>query len=101
MEILAGNELLSGAAVYFSPSGEWVEALAQARLFGTDEVEARDAVIKASKATLQIVGIEIEKVAVIDGAIVPERLRERIRAKGPTTSGFDRQHLGEDGHVSI
>ena len=38
---------------------------------------------------------------------VPEILRERIRAAGPTApltlNGeiYDRQHLGEDGHVSI
>jgi len=33
--------------------------------------------------------------------VTPERLRERIRATGPTAPVFDRQHLSEDGHVSI
>jgi hypothetical protein len=40
-------------------------------------------------------------VALKDGRIVPDRIRERIRAEGPTAPVFPRQHLGEDGHVSI
>jgi hypothetical protein len=38
---------------------------------------------------------------VVEGLLVPERLRERIRATGPTAPVLDRQHLYEDGHVSI
>ncbi|HET8727840.1 MAG TPA: DUF2849 domain-containing protein [Alphaproteobacteria bacterium] len=101
MDILAGNELLSGGAVYFSRHGRWIDDLQQARLFGKDEIEARDAVIAASKATGRIVGIEIESASLVDGRIVPDRMRERIRAGGPTTPRFDRQRVGEDGHVSI
>ncbi|MDR3471930.1 MAG: DUF2849 domain-containing protein [Devosia sp.] len=101
MEILTGNELLSGATVYLSPDGRWVEALQQARAFAPHEAEARDAAIARSKTTLRILSIEIERVAVIDGKIVPERLRERIRSMGSTAPVLDRQHLDEDGHVSI
>ena len=36
-EILTGNELTSGATVYLSASGDWVEALAEARLFATED----------------------------------------------------------------
>jgi len=101
MEILTGNELMSGATVYLDEHGQWVEELQQARLFGPDATEARDAAMAATKATLRILSLDIEKVAVVDGRIVPERLRERIRATGSTTPVFDRQHLDEDGHVSI
>jgi len=106
-EILTGNELLSGAAVYLAPSGQWVEELQSARLFAKEEAEARDAALAATKATGRIVSLEIEEVDVVDGVIVPKRLRERIRAAGPTApltlngQAYDRQHLGEDGHVSI
>ena len=31
----------------------------------------------------------------------PDRIRERIRAEGPTAPRMDRQHLDKDGHVSI
>lgn len=101
MEILTGNELKSGATVYLDRAGAWVEDLQAARLFGPDEAEARDAAIAATKATFRILSLEIETVQVIDGAIVPDRLRERIRSKGPTAPVFDRQHLGEGNNVSI
>jgi hypothetical protein len=107
MEILTGNELTSGATVYLNTGGEWVEDLGAARIFGKDEAEARDAALAATKKTLRVISLEIETVNVVDGKIVPDRLRERIRAEGPTApltlngQQYDRQHLGEDGHVSI
>lgn len=106
MEILAANELTSGAAVYLDAQGEWQGSLQSARLFGKDETQERDAAIAATKATGRIVGVEIEEVERVDGRVVPKRMRERIRAAGPTTMtwnglAFDRQHLDEDGHVSI
>lgn len=106
MEILTGNELISGGTVYLDAEGRWVEDLQAARLFGEDEAEARDAALAASKGTGRIVGADIENVELVEGRIVPRRLRERIRAAGPTAplrdgQGFSRQRLGEDGHVSI
>jgi hypothetical protein len=101
MEILTGNELMSGATVYLAKSGEWVEELQQARLFSKEETVERDAAMAASKKTMRINSLEIETVAVKDGVIVPDRIRERIRADGPTAPRFDRQHLDGDGHVSI
>jgi len=101
MDILTGNELMSGATVYLSPSGEWVEELQQARLFAKEQAADRDAAIAATKATMRINSLEIETVSVRDGLIHPDRIRERIRAEGPTAPRFDRQHLDRDGHVSI
>ena len=101
MEILTGNELTSGATVYLDAQNHWVEDLQLARIFRPEEADARDAAIAASKSTLRVVGIEIEKVTLSDGRILPDRLRERIRAQGPTAPAMDRQHLDEDGHVSI
>lgn len=101
MEILTGNELLSGATVYLDRDGRWVEDFQQARTFGPDEAAARDAAIAATKATMRINSLEIETVEVVDGRLVPDRLREKIRSEGPTAPVFDRQHLGEDGNVSI
>ncbi len=101
MDILTGNELMSGATVYLSPSGEWVEELQQARLLAKEQAADRDAAIAATKATMRINSLEIETVSVRDGLIHPDRIRERIRAEGPTAPRFDRQHLDRDGHVSI
>jgi hypothetical protein len=101
VEILTGNEVMSGATVYLAKTGEWVEELQQARVFLKEEAEARDAAIAASKKTMRINSLEIETVTLKDGAIVPDRIRERIRAEGPTAPRFERQHLDKDGHVSI
>ncbi|HVY50827.1 MAG TPA: DUF2849 domain-containing protein [Devosia sp.] len=101
MEILTGNELISGATVYLSKSGAWVEDLQQARVFGKDEAAARDAAIEATRRTMRINSLEIETVQLREGKIYPDRIRERIRAEGPTAPRFDRQHLGQDDHVSI
>jgi len=101
MDILTGNELISGATVYLAASGEWVEELARARVFLKEEAEAREAAIAASKKTMRINSIETEAVTLKDGTIVPNRIRERIRAEGPTAPRFERQHLAEDDHVSI
>ena len=101
MDILTGNELISGATVYLNREGQWVEELQQARTFAKEEEAARDEAIAATKATMRINSLEIETVKVVDGVIVPDRIREKIRAEGPTAPRFDRQHLGKDDHVSI
>jgi hypothetical protein len=107
MEILTGNELTSGGTVYLDQTGTWVEDLQSARIFGKDEAAERDAALAATKATGRVISLEIEGVTLDEGRITPKRLRERIRALGPTApltlkgEIYDRQHLGEDGHVSI
>ena len=101
MKILTGNELLSGAAVYLDAEGRWVEGLQAARVFGADEGEALEAAVGATKATGRIISIEHEDVEMRDGAIYPLRVRERIRAEGPSAPRVGRQHLAEDEHVSI
>jgi hypothetical protein len=107
MEILTGNELISGGTVYLDAAGVWVEDLQAARLFAKEQVAERDAALAATKATGRIISLEIEEVEQVNGAIVPKRLRERIRAAGPTApltlngQAYDRQHLEDDGHVSI
>lgn len=101
MKILTGNELLSGATVYLDAQGRWIEDLQAARVFANDEAEALDAALAATKATGRVVSLESEDVELRDGVIHPLRIRERIRAEGPTAPRFERQHLAEDEHVSI
>ena len=101
MEILTGNELMSGATVYLDREGNWVEDLQAARVFLKEESEARDAALAATKKTMRINSLEIETVTLRDGVISPDRIRERIRAEGPTAPRMDRQHLDKDGYVSI
>ena len=101
MDILTGNELVSGATVYLNRLGQWVQDIQQARLFGPDEKAARDAAIAATQGTGRINSLEIETATLKDGVIVPDRVRERIRVSGPTSPRFQPQHLGEDDHVWI
>ncbi len=101
MEILTGNELMSGATVYLDGNGRWGEDLQQARVFLKEEAEARDAALAATRQTMRILSLEIETVTLRDGVVHPDRIRERIRADGPTAPRFERQHLGQDDHVSI
>ena len=107
MEILTGNELTSGGTVYLDAHNNWVEDLQAARLFAKEEAAERDAALAATKGTGRVISLEIEEVTREGNIIVPKRLRERIRAAGPTApltlNGeiYDRQHLGEDGDVSI
>ncbi|KQX39871.1 hypothetical protein ASD04_04260 [Devosia sp. Root436] len=107
MEILTGNELTSGGTVYLGNSNNWVEDLQASRLFTKEEAAERDAALATTKAGGRIISLEIEEVTLQDGLLVPKRLRERIRARGPTApltlkgEIYDRQHLDEDGHVSI
>ncbi len=101
MEILTGNELMSGATVYLDRNGRWVEEIDAARVFAPEDAEAKEAAIAATKRTGRIVSLEAETIKLVEGKVVPDRLRERIRATGSTAPAFDRQHLDEDGHVSI
>jgi hypothetical protein len=101
MNILTGNELVSGATVYLDRNGHWVEDLQRARLFSAEEKDALEAAIAATKATMRINSLETETVKVVEGDIIPDRIRERIRADGPTAPRFERQHLRETDHVSI
>lgn len=102
MEIITANELLSGGAVYVDVHGSWQADINAARLFGKEETTARDNVIAQAKAFGRLISVEIETVKVVGNKIVADRLRERIRAGGPTAPyGPKRQILGDDGHVSI
>ena len=59
MEILTGNEVMSGATVYLDREGRWQEDLQQARVFLKEEAEARDAAIAATKKTMRIYSLEL------------------------------------------
>lgn len=101
MKILTGNELLSGATVYLDADGNWVSDIQKARVFGAEEGGALEETMSASVALGRIIAIEPETIEMRDGAIYPLRIRERIRAEGPTAPRLDRQTLTEDDHVSV
>ncbi len=85
MKILTANRLTDGEAVWFARDGSWAAAIEPSEVVGDKEGEARlEAIGKAAYANNEVVDVNLIDVDVIDGRIVPQRLRERIRAAGPT-----------------
>lgn len=101
MNIITANELVSGATVYLYPDGRWETDINQARLFDGDATELRDETVAKAKTNNRLVSVETEKVVVEEGKVIAHRLRERIRADGPTTPRFKPQDLQEGDHVSL
>lgn len=101
MDIITANELLSGATVYLYADGRWDADIDQARVFTDGEGEELEEALKKARANGRLVSVESEKVSVEDGRVIAQRLRERIRAEGPTAPRHEPQHLQEGDHVSL
>ena len=98
MKILTANRLTDGEAVGFATDGAWAESIGPSELAGDKEGEARlEAIGKAAYDNNEVVDVNLIDVEVIDGEIVPLRLRERIRAAGPT----NRTDLGKQARPDI
>jgi hypothetical protein len=92
MKILTANRLTDGEAVWYSTDHSWAETIDDAELAQDKAAEATlEAIGKAAYDDNLVVDVNLIDVDVIDGAIVPNRLRERIRAAGPT----NRNDLGK------
>ncbi|EXL09669.1 DUF2849 domain-containing protein [Aquamicrobium defluvii] len=91
MKILTANRLSDGEVVWFA-NGQWVESISQAEIA---EDKAAEAALEAAGARgladNLVVDVDLIDVEIVDGATHPLRLRERIRAAGPT----NRNDLGK------
>ena len=85
IEIITGNSLAEGLVVFQTRSG-WSLSIEEAELLESKEaIEAATARANADAAANRVVepyAIEVKREA---GRLVPVRLREKIRAAGPTT----------------
>ena len=85
MKVLTANRLTDGEAVWLATNSGWVETIDGAEVVqdkaGEDRLEAAG---KQALANDLVVDVNLIDVALTDGAITPTRLRERIRAAGPT-----------------
>lgn len=85
MKLLAANRLSDGIAVWLGPDGTWVEAIEDADIVhdavGEEQLSAAG---RAALAANLIVDPELIEIDLVEGRIRPRRLRERIRAAGPT-----------------
>jgi len=84
LKAITANRLRDGAVVWFGPQGEWVERIAAAATY--DEAGAAPALARAQQdeARNLVVAIYALDVEILDGAPVPLRTKERIRALGPS-----------------
>jgi hypothetical protein len=85
MEIITANSL-EGGRVVFQTAGGWALAIDRAEVLESREAVAA-ALARAQADAAQNIVVEPYAIAVTRGSagIVPTRLRERIRADGPTT----------------
>ncbi len=91
MKVLTANRLIDGEAVWYAAHG-WRETLEGAEIVTDKDGEARlEAIGAAAYAANQVLDVAVIDVALVGGLIVPARLRERIRAAGPT----NRNDLGK------
>ena len=106
MKILTANELISGATVYFLADGGWGEDINSARVFSEKNIPEMEQAIERAQASGVLISVESETVRVEGSRVVATRLRERIRARGPTAPRHRRQkpdihHAVEFTHVSL
>lgn len=91
MKILTANRLTDGEAVWYA-GGAWAETIDNSELAADKAAEERlEAIGAASFAANEVVDVNLIDVEIVDGVIHPLRLRERIRAAGPT----NRNDLGK------
>ena len=84
MKILTANRLIDGEAVWYA-NGVWNETIDGAETASDKAAEERlEAIGQAAFASNLVLDVAVIVVVIVDGAIRPTRLRERIRAAGPT-----------------
>ncbi|QFT33842.1 hypothetical protein FIV00_25330 [Labrenzia sp. THAF82] len=86
MKVITANRLLNGDVVWLGDNRSWVERITLAKVFeGKDEVADGLSQGAEGEKNQEVVGVYDMAVTVEEGVIVPVRLREKIRAAGPTT----------------
>lgn len=97
MKILTANRLTDGEAVWYA-AGAWAETIQGADIVNDKDGEARlETVGQQAFAADLVVDVNLIDIELVDGAIVPLRLRERIRAAGPT----NRTDLGKQARADL
>ena len=95
MKLLTANRLSDGEAVWYA-DGQWGETIGEALIAHDKEsAEALEAIGNKALADNLVVDVNLIDIELIDGSIHPTRLRERIRAAGPTI----RNDLGKQARI--
>lgn len=93
-KVLTANRLSDGIAVWLDASGQWTENLQDALVARHAEaVASLESIGKQDFADNKVVDVNVIDVEETNGVLWPTRLRERIRAQGPTmeyASGYSK-----------
>ncbi|RWB96886.1 DUF2849 domain-containing protein [Mesorhizobium sp.] len=91
MKVLTANRLADGEAVWYA-NGGWAETIDNADVAYDKAAEDRlEAIGATASANNEVVDVNQIDVTVANGVVEPVRLREKIRAAGPT----NRNDLGK------
>lgn len=84
-QVITASRLTDGAVVFLGKDRAWVELLGEAAVFSSVDASA-EALAVAQKDEQANVVLDIYAVDVVDkgGTVTPVKLREAIRAQGPT-----------------
>ena len=84
-KVLTANRLSDGISVWLDAAGIWNESLQAAFVARHKEaVDALESTGRQAFADNKVVDVNVVDVEEIDGVLRPLRMRERIRAEGPT-----------------
>jgi hypothetical protein len=93
-EIVTANRLVDGDVVFRAADGSWRRNVDEAEVLSDKaSTEAAHAAALADMDDDVVIDVAVIDVTVDDGRIVPVRLRERIRAFGPTVKSDHRDDL--------
>ena len=85
MQAITANHLTGGHVLFFAVDGGWSEDITDAALYSdADSLDVAMALAAKDEEAGQIVSVYEIDIIHEDGAPVPSKLRERIRAEGPT-----------------
>jgi hypothetical protein len=95
MKVLTANRLADGEAVWYA-NGGWAETIDNADVAHDKAAEDRlEAIGATASANNEVVDVNLIDVTVANGVVEPVRLREKIRAAGPT----NRNDLGKQARL--
>jgi len=85
-QVISANRLTDGIVVFRAQGGAWVEQLRDAEILAdTTAVKAALILVQQDVKANHVIEVEAFPVAVKGDHVEPVHLRDKIRAKGPTT----------------
>ena len=85
MKILTANRLADGVAVWLTADRSWADTLDDAHVAADKAAEEElERAGKAAALRNEVIDVNLIDVTLVEERIHPLRLRERIRAAGPT-----------------